>query len=231
MREYGEYFCARINSPSISGTHNGCHDPAPIGFDGASAATGWCSLTVRTSLVGAGVCWQCGILEGNEEVINARSLQVVVGVIRHAKRGQRLGRARNRSSTCSACRASGADGTGRKTNCAPISSVSLGSGSPRTAISSSRVCGSDGWPAPIPGWSTTPDRGAVRTPSRRMLCRACLCHGVLQTLTATAEQDDGCDRHAAGLPERVARTAHPMIRPIRASIAMRNGSGHVRSQA
>ena len=38
--------------------------------------------TVR-SLVGAGVTGNV-ILEGNEEIINARSLQVVVGVIRHA---------------------------------------------------------------------------------------------------------------------------------------------------
>ena len=78
--------------------------------------------TVR-SLVGAGVTGNV-ILEGNEEVINARPLQVVVGVIRHAGRGVRTpGQAKALVIDLLQCRAPGADERwAEETSCAPISS-------------------------------------------------------------------------------------------------------------
>ena len=54
--------------------------------------------TVR-NLVGAGVTGNT-VLEGNEEILNARSLNVAVSVIRHAVAVSAVGRAESRSSTC-----------------------------------------------------------------------------------------------------------------------------------
>jgi hypothetical protein len=70
-------------------------------------------------LVGAGVTGN-QILEGNEELLNARSLGLPVGVIRHAV-ARRIGTSRSRSSTCSTppamrCRC------GRWRRCGPTSS-------------------------------------------------------------------------------------------------------------
>ena len=88
--------------------------------------------------------------------------------------------------------------------------VSLSS-MPRTAISSSRMQQRRLANA-IPGWSTTPIACCSDT-SRRMLYVGRLCPGVLVGTPATMNKMTAAI--VTPLAKRVARTAHPMIHPIR----------------
>ena len=160
--------------------------------------------TVR-SLVGAGVTGNV-ILEGNEEVINARSLQVVVGVIRHAVAVSDWDEQKSIIDLLSAGRQVLMNWAKNKLRADII--VSLGS---ITADGNIIIP----YAAATAGQRNT---WMVNNADRVLFghLKANAVSGVyataLQTLTATADKMTAA---IVTLAKRVARTAHPMIRPIR----------------
>ena len=163
--------------------------------------------TVR-SLVGAGVTGNV-ILEGNEEIINARSLQVVVGVIRHAVAVSDWDEQKSVIDLLSAGRQVLMNWA-KKQACAPISSWRSKTRSRQTATSSSRMRRQPRHSVPTTWLVNNADRvlfGAAKANASS---------GVYATALLTV--DSAADKMSAAtitLAKRIARTASPHIRPIR----------------
>ena len=124
--------------------------------------------TVR-SLIGAGVTGNV-ILEGNEEVINARSLQVVVGVIRHAVAVSDWDEQKSVIDLLSAARRVLMNWAKNKLRADII--VALGS---ITADGNIVIpyAAATAWHSAIPGWSTTPIACCSAPQGQRCLRRLC----------------------------------------------------------
>ena len=158
------------------------------------------------SLVGAGVTGNV-VLEGNEEIINARSLQVVVGVIRHAVAVSDWDEQKSVIDLLSAGRQVLMNWAKNKLRADII--VSLGS---ITADGNIIIPYAAATAAQRNTWMVNNADRVLFGHLKAECCVGRLCDARLQTLTATADKMTAA---IVTLAKRVARTAHPMIRPIR----------------